>query len=334
MTEAEAILQQALHLAGETEQLRVPAAGVIHIGLAELHYERNELAEALRHATVGIELGERSGEIKVLLSGYCVLALIHAAQGEIERGWQSLWKSERVAMVGRVAWLREQRATIAIHLALLQHDIGGAKRALLPLDIDPEAGLEHVPGPERAEERLMLAKIWLAEGKYDAVLELLEPVAQLAQQHGRIKTLLAILAMEALAVNRRGERQRAGHIVSEIVSVGGSEGYMRIFLDAGEPMLDLLQQVDVPGRARVWTRKLLEAFESSGGGRKNDAAGLSEREYEVLQLVASGMSNQEIAEALIIAVSTAKAHVKHICQKLGVQTRVQAVAKARELELI
>jgi LuxR family maltose regulon positive regulatory protein len=334
MTEAEAILQQALHLAGETEQVRVPATGVIHIGLAELHYERNELAEALRHATVGIELGERSGEIKVLLSGYCVLALIYAAQGEIERGWQNLWKSERVAMVGRVAWLREQRATIAIHLALLQHDIGGAKRALLPLDIDPDAGPKHAPGPENADERLMLAKIWLAEEKYDAVLELLEPAAQLAQQHGRIKTLLATLAMEAIAANRRGERQRAGHIVSEIVSAGGSEGYMRIFLDAGEPMLDLLQQVDVPGRARVWTRKLLEAFESSRGGRKSEAAGLSEREYEVLQLVASGMSNQEIAEALIIAVSTAKAHVKHICQKLGVQTRVQAVAKARELELI
>jgi LuxR family maltose regulon positive regulatory protein len=108
---------------------------------------------------------------------------------------------------------------------------------------------------------------------------------------------------------------------------------MRLFLDFGEPLLDLLQQMDVPGRARAWGRKLLEASESGLGGQKNDA-GLSEREYEVLQLVASGMSNQEIAEALVIAVSTAKAHVKHICQKLGVQTRIQAVVKARELELL
>jgi LuxR family maltose regulon positive regulatory protein len=278
-------------------------------------------------------LGERSGEIKVLLSGYGVLALIYAAKGDIERGWQELWKAERVAMVGNVAWLREQRAATAIRLALLRHDTGGAKRALLSLDIDPEADLERVPDPERAEERLMLAKIWLAEEKYAAVLELLEPAALLARQHGRIRTLLTVQAMQAIAAHRRGERQHASHIVSEIASRGGLEGYVRLFLDAGEPMIDLLQQIDVPGRARAWVRKLLEVSESYSGGRKNNA-GLSEREYEVLQLVASGLSNQEIAETLVIAVSTAKAHVKHICQKLGVQTRIQAVAKARALELI
>ncbi len=333
MTEAEAILQQALYLAGETEQVSVPAAGVIHIGLAELYYERNELSEALRHARVGIELGECSGEIKVLLSGYCVLALIYAAKGEIERGWQELWRAERVAMVGKVAWLREQRAATAIHLALLQHDLRGAKRALHTIDIDPETALEHAPELERSEERLMLAKIWLSEGKYAAVLELLEPVEQLARRHGRIRTLLAVQALQAIAFNRRGERQRACQVVSEIANTGGPEGYMRLFLDAGEPMRDLLQQVEIPGRARTYVRKLLDAFESGSGERKNDA-GLSEREYEVLQLVASGMSNQAIAEALVIAVSTAKAHVKHICQKLGVQTRIQAVAKARELELV
>src|SRR5581483_1819134 len=93
MTEAEAIISQALQLAGDTEHIHVPAAGVIHIGMAELLYERNELSAALHHALLGIELGERSGEIKVLLSGYCVLALIYAANREIEQGWQELWKA-------------------------------------------------------------------------------------------------------------------------------------------------------------------------------------------------------------------------------------------------
>ncbi len=296
MTEAEALLRQALHIAGATEHIRVPATGVIHIGLAELSYERNELSDALRHALLGIELGERSGEIKVLLSGYCVLALIYAASGEIERAWQELWKAERVVMVGKVFWLKEQRAAVAIRLALLQRDIGAAKRALRTIEIDPEQSIEHAPPPERAEERFMLARVWLAEEKYAAVVELLEPVVRIAREKQGIRMLCATQALQAVALSELKERQRAMRIMSEALNMAGPEGYMRVFLDSGEPVLELLQKMDASGSARVYLRKLLDASESIVGTRKQDG-GLSEREYEVLRLVATGMSNQEIADA-------------------------------------
>ncbi len=334
MTEAEAILRQALHLAGDTEHRHVPAAGVIHIGLAELLYERNELSEALRHVLLGIELGERSGEIKVLLSGYCVLAQIHAASGEIERGWQELWKAERVALVGKVSWLREQRASVAIHLALLQKDIGAAQRALHAIEIDSQQTIEHLPLSEHAGERCTLARVWLAEEKYSAVLELLEPLVRAAQEKHRIRTLLSAQTLQAMALSALNKRQQAIQLISSTLDMAGPEGYLRVFLDAGEPLLQLLQKMDVTGGTRVYLRKLLDVSESVTGARKYNNGGLSEREYEVLQLLAAGMSNQEIADTLVVAISTAKAHVKHLCQKLGVQTRIQAVAKARAMELL
>jgi LuxR family maltose regulon positive regulatory protein len=100
---------------------------------------------------------------------------------------------------------------------------------------------------------------------------------------------------------------------------------VRIFLDMGDPLQALLQRV--VGRAERYARKLLSMIE--GADSKVDSP-LSEREHEILQLLARGMSNQEIAEELFIAASTVKAHVTHVYQKLGVQKRLQAVALARE----
>ncbi|MBO0795429.1 MAG: hypothetical protein J2P36_31425 [Ktedonobacteraceae bacterium] len=122
-------------------------------------------------------------------------------------------------------------------------------------------------------------------------------------------------------------------MIGEALVAAEPEGFVRLFIDIGPPVQDLLQRVELLGSAKGYARKLREA---AGGGhdQRELAAGLSEREYEVLQLVAAGMSNQEIAEALIVALSTVKAHVRHVCQKLGVQKRVQAIAKARELGLL
>jgi LuxR family maltose regulon positive regulatory protein len=327
LTEAEAILQQALSIAGAGEGARVPVTGIIHIGLAELHYERNELAEALHHALLGTELGACSGEIKAVLSGSCILALIWTAQGAFERAWQELWKAERIAALGRVLWLREQMAAIGMHLALQQKDLGGAKRALQTIDIDTEGGLEQAPPLERAEERLLLARVWLAEEKYRAVVNLLDPVVQAAHQGKRVRMSMAAQALQAMALYKLRERQRAARILNEALTVAGPEGYARTFLDIGEPMQEILQGIEVGGGTRGYTRRLLEA---GGTNSRERHGGLSEREYEVLHLLAAGMSNQEIAEALVVAISTVKVHVKHICQKLDVQRRMQAVAKARE----
>jgi LuxR family maltose regulon positive regulatory protein len=333
LSEAEAILRQALHFAGAGEGARVPACGIVHIGLAELLYERNELGAALHHARLGLALGESGGEIKVLLGGYCILALIFAARGERGRAWQEVWKAERIATIGKVTWLSKQVAAIAIRLSLMQNDRGGAERALRTIGLDAHAGIEQAPPTEQEDVRLMQARIWLAEEKYDAVVDLLTPVVSAAQQGKRIRAVIAARGLQAVALGELRERQRAAYVLSEALSLAGPQGYTRTLLDMGEPMQAVLQRIAVKRDAKAYARRLIEARRDDDEALRRLGA-LSQREYEVLQLMAAGMSNQEIAEALIIETSTVKVHVRHVCQKLGVQNRLQAAVKAREKGLL
>ncbi|EFH83781.1 LuxR C-terminal-related transcriptional regulator [Ktedonobacter racemifer] len=333
LTEAEAILQQALHITGDTEQQRVPVAGFIHIGLAELCYERNELAAARRHVLLGIEMGERCGEIKSLLYGYCLLALIAAAQGEIEQGWREVRQAEQIALIGNVPWLSERIAANAVHLALLQGDLGKAKWVLRKRGIDVEQGREYAPGEVWDDELLALARVWLAEEKYDAVLSLLEVVRAGAQQRKHVRNVFVAQALQASAFLGLQRRQQAVQMLNETLNLAGPEGYLRTFLDLGEPLRKLLRRLERAGSARGYAHTLLGAFDKNLD-LPSRPRGLSEREYEILQLVARGMSNQDIADTLIVAVSTIKVHVRHLCQKLDVQNRIQMVARAREKGIV
>ncbi|MBN1147277.1 MAG: hypothetical protein JXA78_08475, partial [Anaerolineales bacterium] len=140
--------------------------------------------------------------------------------------------------------------------------------------------------------------------------------------------------------------------LQDVLSLAEPEGYVRVFLDAGEPMAGLLaafiQQRAAPQALRIYASKLLAALEAEhltqgsapgGGGAASAVIGpdwiepLSEREMEVLGLVAAGLSNREIGGQLVLEVSTVKSHINHIFRKLGVSKRTQAVARARELGL-
>ncbi|GHO84804.1 LuxR C-terminal-related transcriptional regulator [Dictyobacter formicarum] len=334
LSEAEAILRQALHNSGaHGEWARVPATGVIHIGLAELYYERNEVDTALRHALLGVQLGEHSGEIKVILSGSCILAHIFAVKGEIERGWQEVHKANQIATMGRVPWLREYIAASTIHLALQQGDNVAAQRALCAIGIDVTAGTEQVPPLEQAIERLLLARFWLAEKQHHAAATLLVPLIDDVRAWKHINILLAAQTLQAIALYGMRMQQQAAQIMSETLSIAQQQGWLRMFLDIGTPLQNMLEQIEIAGSGRGYARRLLEAFEKSDPVEKNKA-GLSEREVEVLHLLAAGLSNQEIADALVVAVSTVKAHVRHVCQKLNVRNRLQAVAQARTRGLL
>lgn len=325
LTEAEAILHQALVSSRTSGKQQAPATGIIYIGWAEVLYERNELDMALRHAQTGIELGERSGEIKALLSGFCVLARIYTARGEFAHAQQEVSQAEALARMGNVPWLREQMAAIAVQLALLQDDIAGAIRAARTSGIDPE----QASGLERDDERLLLARIWLAQEKWDQAIALLEALLDHARAANHMRFMVHALSYLALALTGAGRQRQAVQYGSEALLLAEPEGYIRGFLDAGPAMRNVLQRVR--GSAARYARKILSIM---GETAEEADAPLSEREREVLLLLADGMSNQEIAETLVIAASTVKAHVTHLCQKLGVQNRLQAVAQARTRGLL
>jgi LuxR family maltose regulon positive regulatory protein len=177
-----------------------------------------------------------------------------------------------------------------------------------------------------------------------------------AETTGSVDSAIEILAVEALAFDARGDEARAMAAVGRALSLAEPEGYVRTFVDEGEPMSTLLdkllrvrrkQQLSSPQNVSPeYVGKLLTAFRRSSGSRALSTEAdplrsaqplpepLSERELEVLTIVAAGKSNLEIAGQLFVTVDTVKKHLTHIFRKLGVRSRTQAVAQARELGLI
>ena len=146
--------------------------------------------------------------------------------------------------------------------------------------------------------------------------------------------MIEVRALQALAATAPGEALR---FLGEALKMAQPEGFVRTFVDNGEPMKALLERLKAQGRdLKPYSLNLLAAFGKTGKFPLSQpvAEAFSERELEVLRLVAVGMSNGQISERLMVSVGTVKSHVHSIIEKLGVSSRTQAVAKSRELGLL
>jgi len=203
----------------------------------------------------------------------------------------------------------------------------------------------------RERAYLVLARLLLAEQTPKRALGLVERWLALAVTQGRTASTIELRALQARALAASGDQRGALAALAEALRLAAPEGYLRVFLDEGAPMATLLGTLLTAGPrgglARQlppdYLRRLTDAFQQAGvassrrGGR-GAAPGLveplSERELEVLELLATGRSNQQIAEELVVALDTVKKHVSHVLDKLGAANRTQAVARARELQLL
>ena len=164
----------------------------------------------------------------------------------------------------------------------------------------------------------------------------------MASQAGWQSAVIQARVLQALTIP---DANGALAALSEALTLAGPLGYVRAFVDAGEPMKALLREAAAQGVATDYVRKLLAAFErgtKDEGQRMKAARGaaeglvepLSDRELDVLRLLADGQTNQEIALALCVSVNTVKTHLKNVYGKLGVHSRRQAAAQARKLGLV
>ncbi len=225
---------------------------------------------------------------------------------------------------------------------------------------------EMLPAYSREGVYLVLARVYLAEQRYPDALQLLATLLGSAEQVARVGSILAILALQVVALQASGDTQEALRVLYRLLAMAEPEGFLRVFLDAGAPMRQALQALLVaprvlPGSSPVpaalisYASTVLAAFEgeqrqevseettpgvSQTSPRPSPQAvpqllePLTPREQEVLRLLAEGASNQEIARQLVVSLATAKKHVASILSKLGAENRTQAIARARSLSLL
>ena len=158
--------------------------------------------------------------------------------------------------------------------------------------------------------------------------------------------MIEILVLQALAHEAQCESPSALVPLERALALAEPEGYVRVFVDEGRPMAQLLSEAAAHGIMLDYTGKLLAAFEAEDRIDSDDSPRLtppasqplveplSDRELEVLQLIAQGLSNREISERLFLAIITVKGHNRNIFRKLQVRRRTEAIARARELGLL
>ena len=192
-----------------------------------------------------------------------------------------------------------------------------------------------------ARVRIAQTREGVGEAHVDDALRFLAQQGEQAEAHGRVWDLIEILALQALARQVQGDLDGAVEALARALRTAEPEGFVRTFIDEGQPMAELLRLAASRDIAPRYVAKLLAAFGEQPAPAEPAAPvaqllvePLSERELEVLRLLAEGLTNREIAEQLTVTVGTAKTHVHHIYGKLDVHNRTQAVARGRELGLL
>jgi LuxR family maltose regulon positive regulatory protein len=332
--------QQALKM-GTVDGELIPVTGYAGLALGSIYYEHNqlqiagdELIEGLKRLTEG-GTADSSGVI------HSKLALVRLAQGDIEGAQSAIQKAAQMAAlvnVPRVSGL------IAAHQARIW--LAQGERDLLSEWVD-EYCLVKDTEYLREFEDLTLARVMLAENQPSEVLNLLDDLLYHAVGACRYGSVIHIQAIRALAYHSLDQLEDALEALGEALKRGRPEGYVRVFLDGGDPMIRLLREAQKMDIESDYIGMLLSTFrdhsESSREMELYSRKEISEfpqvepltyREIEVLQLLAEGLTNAEICQRLYIALPTVKSHNRNIYAKLGVQGRMQAVSLARKLGIL
>jgi LuxR family maltose regulon positive regulatory protein len=346
--EAARTCQRILQILAERQRQAWPVAGLAYYGLGKLYYEWNDLSTAVQYARQAIESGQRGGLTGLEFDSQNVLAFalqaLHDPSGA-DRVLRSLAvKIEQTHHPVHTAYATAREA----HLRLIQGRIEQAIHWSKNCDVSSEDAM--LPY-SREIEYLTLARVLIAQGQTEDAWQLLARLLQAAESVQRTGSLIEILILQALVCQLQNNFPGALDALEHALILAEPEGYVRSFVDEGEPMRLLLveyrssiNQQDKYGidnqsiRLLAYTGKLLAAFSRPVPAEQPESEAtlepLSERELDILRLIAGGYTNQEIAEILMIAVSTVKSHINHLYGKLGIQRRTQAVAVARDLGLL
>jgi LuxR family maltose regulon positive regulatory protein len=333
LPEAEALCRRHLERFEDDEADRHFVNGSLHAALADVLREQNDLAGAEAQAREAIAQNEAWQIPEALAAAHLQAARIRLARGDLDGAAHALTEAEACSRGRTLATdLVQLSLSLQVRLWLAGGNLSAARRWA-----ERHGQNDAEPVSFRREpEQMALARIRLAEGRWADARALLERLAGAAAAGKRIGRLIEIKALQALAL-RQDEPEAALAVLEEALVLAEAAGYVRTFLDEGSQLADLLRTLaGRPGPAQAYARRLLSA--AAGDPQPAPPTGLLEpltdRELEVLHLLADGLSNQELAARLTVTYGTIKTHVHHIYEKLGTGSRTRAIARARELHLL
>jgi LuxR family maltose regulon positive regulatory protein len=334
--------------AGPGELQATVGGAAYYIGLGDLHREWNDLATAEDFLRSGLDLvqGSLTVDADVLTLGYISMTRLRQAWGDETRALQTLNTFLDIARQRNIAkHLIARGIAERARLALLQGDLQRAGHWADSSNLRPDDDLSY----PRECEYLTLVRVRLAQGRHDPsgpalrdALHLLDRLLASAEAGMRTDSVIEILILRALALEVQGQHTGALAALERALTLAEPEGYVRRFVDEGAPMAALLRKACARGLKSDYAAQLLAhagvpaqpEISPPPSAIPHLREALTERELEVLRLLAAGRSNQEIAEELIIAVGTVKRHINSIMGKLQSQSRLEAVARARDLHLV
>jgi LuxR family maltose regulon positive regulatory protein len=214
-------------------------------------------------------------------------------------------------------------------------------------EVNANIGPQELPQYLFEVQEIALARVYLAQGKLDETLEKLEQIFEKAKSAGRMAHVIDICLLKTMALHRQGEVNAAIDTLKYALSLAVPEDAKRKFLEAGDSVLELLQTTTIQKSYSKFVCTLQADTRKSSPKttpasqpfiqpptKRDLAEPLTQRECEVLQLIAAGYTNQQIADEIVVTLNTVKKHTTHIYAKLGVQNRTEASNLARELDLV
>jgi len=335
LRDAMQVYQTALSLAAEHGAEQHTAHH--HLGLGLLHHEMGEDEPAAHHLQKAFELGRQTTIVDWMYRKSLAQAYLKESEGDLRSALELLNDAQRFYVRTPIPNLRPVEAMQArIHIK--QNHLNKAQAWA------HQSGLLLQDKPIFLNEfgHLTLARIVLAEnqndGHFQTMLQLLDALLKQAEEQNRLRSRIDILVTQALAFFGK-DTAKALASVEQALTLAEPEGYLHLFVDEGKPMTELLSKIK-SGNLQQYAKKILASFAPqqnlpfSTFNLRHLIDPLSERELEVLRLIAQGLSNQEITQKLVVALSTVKGHNLRIFAKLQAKSRTEAVARARELGLL
>jgi LuxR family maltose regulon positive regulatory protein len=337
-------LRQAFQTCERAEQMgtvdgkRISPAGFAGLVRGKILYEQNKLQAAQDALLDSLKLLGRGGIAESYGNVRAVLAQVKEARGDRDGALAAIERAVQITAGSGMPRLTELAAAYQARIWLAQGRLEMAAQWARDQRLAGET--EYL----REFEHLTAVRVLIASEQPGEALGLLDTLLPPAQAAGRMGVVIEGQSLRALAVHALGDLDGALDALASSLALAEPEGYVRVFVDSGEPMRTLLKQAASRGIAPVYVARLLAAFgpprpeppdqARTPGQAQPLVEPLTDRELEVLRHLDGGFSNREIARRLFVSLPTVKSHTQNIYGKLGVHSREQAVARARALGLL